>query len=110
MEVREALYLIKNKIDAGERDELGGDKKPEEVENNEEYEEEGIERKMETDPIEKLKKELSVQRAEHAQSLLLNHNLRISEVAARVGYTDIYHFSKLFKKHLGTSPSDFRKC
>ncbi len=32
----------------------------------------------------------------------------IQEVAATVGYDDAYHFSKLFKKHFGISPSQVR--
>ncbi len=44
----------------------------------------------------------------HARSLLLNRNLSVGELAERVGYADIYHFSKLFKKHMGKSPSAFR--
>ena len=33
----------------------------------------------------------------------------IQEVAASVGYDDAYHFSKLFKKHFGISPSQVRR-
>jgi len=33
----------------------------------------------------------------------------IQEVAAAVGYEDAYHFSKLFKKHYGVSPSQTKK-
>lgn len=33
----------------------------------------------------------------------------IQDVAASVGYEDAYHFSKLFKKHFGISPSQARK-
>lgn len=33
----------------------------------------------------------------------------IQEAAARVGYEDAYHFSKLFKKRYGISPSQVRK-
>lgn len=33
----------------------------------------------------------------------------IQEVALRVGYEDAYHFSKLFKKRYGVSPSQVRK-
>jgi AraC-like DNA-binding protein len=47
-------------------------------------------------------------RLRHARSLLLNRNLNVSEIAERVGYSDICHFSKLFKKHMGKSPSAFR--
>ena len=32
----------------------------------------------------------------------------IQEVAAQVGYDDAYHFSKLFKKRYGISPSQAR--
>lgn len=34
----------------------------------------------------------------------------IQEVAASVGYDDAYHFSKLFKKHFGMSPSQVKKA
>ena len=47
-------------------------------------------------------------RMEHARSLLLDRNLNVQDVAKRVGYDDIYHFSKLFKKHMGNTPSSFR--
>ncbi len=35
--------------------------------------------------------------------------LSIGEIAERVGYEDAYHFSKLFKKAYGVSPSKMRK-
>lgn len=38
-----------------------------------------------------------------------DRELSIQEVSARVGYDDAYHFSKLFKKHFGISPSAVRK-
>lgn len=44
----------------------------------------------------------------HARNLLLDHNLSVGEIAERVGYPNIYHFSKLFRKHTGRSPSAFR--
>ena len=47
-------------------------------------------------------------RLEHASSLLMNKSLSISEIAYLVGYNDIYHFSKIFKKHKGKSPSAYR--
>jgi AraC-like DNA-binding protein len=34
--------------------------------------------------------------------------LSIKEVASRVGYDDVYHFSKQFKKHYGVSPSQVK--
>jgi len=48
-------------------------------------------------------------RLQHACQLLRDHNLRISEIAQRVGYSDVYHFSKHFKQHLGISPSKYRE-
>jgi AraC-like DNA-binding protein len=48
-------------------------------------------------------------RLKQARYLLLNHGLSVGEVASRVGYDDIYHFSKLFKKQFGVSPRALRK-
>lgn len=45
----------------------------------------------------------------HAVGLLENIDLNISEVAALSGYDDHFHFSKLFKKHCGMSPNQYRK-
>ena len=35
-------------------------------------------------------------------------NCSVQEIALQVGYDDAYHFSKLFKKHYGNSPSQYR--
>lgn len=49
-------------------------------------------------------------RLEKAKELLVNEqDLSIQEVAARVGYEDAYHFSKLFKKKFGMAPSAVRR-
>lgn len=49
-------------------------------------------------------------RLEKAKELLAGgHAGSIQEVAASVGYDDAYHFSKLFKKRYGMSPSQARK-
>lgn len=49
-------------------------------------------------------------RLEKARELLESENGgSIQEVAASVGYDDAYHFSKLFKKRYGISPSQARK-
>lgn len=49
-------------------------------------------------------------RLEKAKELLeVGGAASIKEVAASVGYDDAYHFSKLFKKHYGISPSQARK-
>lgn len=48
-------------------------------------------------------------RLENAKELLLNQNLSIKEIADAVGYEDAYHFSKIFKKHYGMSPVEYKK-
>ena len=60
---------------------------------------------LDTSPIDYLIKV----RMDHARHLLLNRNLSVSEVALEVGYTDHFHFSKIFKKHVGEPPTEFRK-
>lgn len=49
-------------------------------------------------------------RLQKARELLLEKpDLSIQEVAAKVGYDDAYHFSKLYKKKFGVSPSATRR-
>ena len=48
-------------------------------------------------------------RVVNARELLKNSNLTIGEVADRVGYQDVGHFSALFKQRTHTTPSEFRK-
>ncbi|MDD5937324.1 MAG: AraC family transcriptional regulator [Clostridiales bacterium] len=49
-------------------------------------------------------------RLEHAKELLeQGFSGSIKEVAAQVGYEDVYHFSKVFKKKYGISPSRVRE-
>ncbi|KKI94162.1 AraC family transcriptional regulator [Bacillus sp. SA1-12] len=48
-------------------------------------------------------------RIDEAKRLLLYTSLRISEIADRVGYSDLAYFSNNFKRITGSSPSDFRK-
>ena len=43
-----------------------------------------------------------------AEELLKDNALPIKVIAKSVGYNDAYHFSKLFKKYYGVSPSSFR--
>ncbi|MGE9290587.1 MAG: helix-turn-helix domain-containing protein [Puniceicoccales bacterium] len=44
-----------------------------------------------------------------ACELLTFTDLPVQEIAARVGLENPYYFSRLFKKRLGKSPSDYRK-
>ncbi len=48
-------------------------------------------------------------RIEHAITLLESTNLSIEEVGESCGYPDINFFSRMFKKHVGISPSSYRK-
>lgn len=43
-----------------------------------------------------------------AKDLLASSNLSIQEISFQVGYQDQSHFSKIFKKELGTTPRDYR--
>ncbi len=47
-------------------------------------------------------------RIEKSKNLLLNPNLRISEIAFEVGFQSLTHFNRVFKKVLGQSPTDYR--
>ena len=51
---------------------------------------------------------LSRVRTERAKSLLLNPNLRVSEIAYEVGFQSLTHFNRVFKRILGESPTDYR--
>ncbi len=47
-------------------------------------------------------------RVEFAKTLLGSGYLSISEIAEKSGFSDIYYFSKLFKKEVGVSPSEWK--
>ena len=47
-------------------------------------------------------------RFEQAMSLLMMTDLSVAEVAARAGFTDVSHFSRLFRQKTGQSPGKFR--
>jgi len=48
-------------------------------------------------------------RIENAKKLLKENRYSIKEVCYMSGYSDPNYFSKLFKKHVGLSPTDFQK-
>ncbi|MFF2092381.1 response regulator [Paenibacillus sp. NPDC058174] len=48
-------------------------------------------------------------RMEQAKKLLMNPKLKLADVAERIGYQDIRHFSQLFRKKYGETPSEFRQ-
>lgn len=52
---------------------------------------------------------LSRVRIEKAKNLLLNPNLRVSEIAFEVGFQSLTHFNRVFKRILGQSPTEYRE-
>ena len=51
---------------------------------------------------------LGSMRIEKAKQLLQDPSMRIHEVAEQVGYSDVAHFSKSFKKITGKAPGEYR--
>ena len=49
-------------------------------------------------------------RLEKAKDLMVSTTLNISEIAAAVGYPNPLYFSRLFRRHMGVPPSQFRKA
>jgi AraC-like DNA-binding protein len=47
-------------------------------------------------------------RIEKSKNLLLNPNLRVSEIAFEVGFQSLTHFNRVFKKLIGQSPTKYR--
>ena len=47
-------------------------------------------------------------RLEKAKNMLVNSNYSIEEIAVSVGIPDPYYFSRLFKREIGASPSQYR--
>lgn len=52
---------------------------------------------------------LTAVRMNRAAQLLSRENLSITEIASQVGYDNPIYFSEQFKKHIGTTPSIYRK-
>lgn len=48
-------------------------------------------------------------RIQNAKNLLKSTDLKIYEIADRVGYRDAYYFSTAFKKSVGINPTDYRE-
>ncbi|WP_221565878.1 response regulator [Alkalihalobacillus sp. TS-13] len=52
---------------------------------------------------------ITKKRIELAKELLNNPSYKTYEIAHTIGYNDYPHFTKTFKKHVGITPSQFRK-
>jgi len=48
-------------------------------------------------------------RLERAKELLLNPRLRLADIAERVGYQDVRHFTTLFRKRFDLTPTEYRQ-
>jgi AraC-like DNA-binding protein/mannose-6-phosphate isomerase-like protein (cupin superfamily) len=48
-------------------------------------------------------------RVQHAGTLLLNPEARITEVAYALGYADAAHLSRMFRRYRGMSPREYRR-
>ena len=48
-------------------------------------------------------------RVERASQLLRDRRIKVYEVCERVGYTDVRHFYKTFRRFLGVTPTEYRK-
>jgi len=47
-------------------------------------------------------------RIQKALDLLMNTNMNIQEISKKIGYEDIHYFSRIFRKKVGSSPSNVR--
>ncbi|MBQ2734241.1 MAG: helix-turn-helix transcriptional regulator [Clostridia bacterium] len=49
-------------------------------------------------------------RLQNAKQLLLEGALNVSAIAESCGFSNPYHFCRLFKQHTGSTPSEYRKA
>ncbi|WP_374722334.1 response regulator transcription factor [Peribacillus tepidiphilus] len=68
-----------------------------------------ISRKFKQEYGQNLSDYLTNVRMDKAKQLLSDPNIKIYEVAHRIGYEDDKYFRKLFKKKVGVTPNEYRK-
>ena len=49
-------------------------------------------------------------RIERSKSILQTRDTTIAEVAARLGFSDQSHFTRIFGRLVGVSPGNFARC
>lgn len=52
---------------------------------------------------------LQAARLDQARTLLIASDMRVTDIALAVGYTNPSHFTALFRKKFGSAPTDFRR-
>jgi len=52
---------------------------------------------------------IKLRRLEEACRLLIQRNMRVTEVGYQVGFENSFHFIQPFKSHLGITPKKFQK-
>ena len=52
---------------------------------------------------------INVNRLKRAKNLLIEDEMSISEISQYCGFLDGYSFSRVFKKWVGISPSEYKK-
>ncbi|SDT23149.1 two-component system, response regulator YesN [Paenibacillaceae bacterium GAS479] len=70
---------------------------------------EHVSRRFKQETGQTLSEYVEILRMDKARKLLSSSGLRVTEIAAQVGYMDEKYFSKVFKKHTGSSPGQFRQ-
>ncbi len=56
-----------------------------------------------------INKYITLYRLDKAKDLLKNPIIKIETIAKKVGYSDGDYFSKVFKKHVLCTPTEYRK-
>jgi AraC-like DNA-binding protein len=52
---------------------------------------------------------INKKRVEKAQTLLLESQMELADVSHKVGFDDVFYFSRVFRKIAGVPPSQYRK-